>query len=597
MLPEKIRNFAIIAHIDHGKSTLADRLIGICGGLSVQEMEDQVLDSMPLEKEKGITIKAQTVRLQYCLNESVYQLNLIDTPGHADFAYEVSRSLAACEGSILLVDASQGIQAQTIATVYQAVDHSHEILPVLNKIDLPSANVDSVKKEIEEVIGIDASKAICVSARTGEGIELLLETIIKALPAPKLLGGKEGVLKALIFDSWYDKYLGVIALIRIVSGEIRVGMQIRLISTSACYVVEKLGFFSPKKQFVNTLCAGEIGFLVAKIKQVSECNVGDTIVEAKDQSSVALPGFKRQKPAVFCGMYPLDKSMFAQLKEALEKLRLNDSSLQFEQQTSSALGIGFRCGFLGMLHLEITQERLEREFGMEVVTTAPSVNYMVMLGDGRTIEVRDPDELPDPSHIKAIHEPWVEATIITPTECIGGILQLCADRRGVQISSSISGNRTILVYKIPLNEIVLDFCDRIKALSKGFASLDWEMAEYEASNLVKLNILINGVSADALCTIVHREQAEKKGREICEKLRDLIPRHLFQIAIQAAIGSRVIARETVKALRKNVLSKCYGGDVTRKRKLLEKQKAGKKKMRAVGNVNIPQEVFIEALKM
>lgn len=591
----KIRNFAIIAHIDHGKSTLADRLIGICGGLTAQEMEDQVLDSMPLEKEKGITIKAQTVRLQYCSGDGIqYQLNLIDTPGHADFAYEVSRSLAACEGSILLVDASQGIQAQTIATVYQAIEHSHEILPVLNKIDLPSSNLNLVKEEIEEVIGIDASKAVCVSARTGEGIELLLESIVKGLPEPKVPEGN--ALKALIFDSWYDKYLGVIALIRVFAGEIKVGMQIRLIATSSCYTVERLGFFSPKKQFTNSLQAGEIGFLVAKLKQVSECKVGDTIVEAKDQVTLPLAGFKQQKPAVFCGMYPLEKSMFSQLREALERLRLNDSSLQFEQQTSLALGIGFRCGFLGMLHLEITQERLEREFQMEVVTTAPSVNYIVMLQGGDSLEVRDPGELPDPSRIKYIQEPWVEATIITPTECIGGILQLCSDRRGMQVNSSVSGNRTILTYRIPLNEIVLDFCDRIKAISKGFASLDWEMSEYQTSNLVKLDILINSVAADALCTIVHREQAEKKGREICEKLRDLIPRHLFQISIQAAIGGKIIARETVKALRKNVLSKCYGGDITRKRKLLEKQKAGKKKMRSVGNVNIPQEVFIEALK-
>lgn len=597
MPEQKIRNFAIIAHIDHGKSTLADRLIGACGGLSFDEMEDQILDSMPLEKEKGITIKAQTVRLQYTANDGdQYQLNLIDTPGHADFAYEVSRSLAACEGSILLVDASQGIQAQTIATVYQAIERSHEILPVLNKLDLPSSNPELVKREIEEVIGIDASGAVCISARTGEGVEALLEAIVTSLPGPKDLQNS-APLKALIFDSWYDKYLGVIALIRIVQGEIKVGMQIRLVSTACCYVAEKLGFFSPKKQFSNSLKAGEIGFLVAKIKHVGDCKVGDTIVEAKDYSSAPLPGFKEQKSAVFCGMYPLDKSMFAQLKEALEKLRLNDSSLQFEQQTSSALGIGFRCGFLGMLHLEITQERLEREFQMEVVTTAPSVNYLVLTSASETLEVRDPMQLPDPSRIKSMQEPWVKATIITPTEYIGSILQLCSDRRGVQSSSAISGNRTILVYEIPLNEIVLDFCDRIKAISKGFASLDWEPLEYRESKLVKLDILVNSVTADALCTIVHRGQAEKKGREICEKLRDLIPRHLFQISIQAAIGSKIIARETVKPLRKNVLSKCYGGDVSRKRKLLEKQKAGKKKMREVGNVSIPQSVFIEALKM
>ena len=591
-----MRNFAIIAHIDHGKSTLADRLISICNGLTDREMQDQVLDSMPLEREKGITIKAQTVRLLYTAkNTKQYQFNLIDTPGHVDFAYEVSRSLAACEGSILLIDATQGIQAQTLANVYQAVDNNHEILPVLNKIDLPSADTKQIKSQIEEIIGIDTSHAVSVSAKTGFGIEELMESIIQFLPAPKV--NLNNPLTALIIDSWYDQFLGVIVLVRIVDGKLQTGMSIRLMSTNILYTVDKVGFFSPKKQFTSCLYSGEIGFLIAKIKQVSDCKVGDTIVDAKSPNQIALKGFQQQKPVVFCGIYPTESKLFDNLKDALAKLRLNDSSLFFEQQNSSALGLGFRCGFLGLLHLEIIQERLEREFQVYAITTAPSVIYTIHFKNGDTVDIHDPMDMPDLSHITHITEPWVKATIITPEEFMGSILQLCTQKRGKQVSSTCIGNRMMLVYRLPLNEIIFNFYNRIKALSSGYASLDWDRDGYEIGDLVKLNILINGEPVDALCTIVHRQNAESKGRELCAKLKDLVPRQLFQIAIQAAIGSRIIARETISALRKNVLSKCYGGDITRKRKLLEKQKAGKKRMRTIGNVDIPQSAFIEALKI
>ncbi len=591
-----IRNFAIIAHIDHGKSTLADRLIGICEGLSPNEMRDQVLDSMPLEKEKGITIKAQTARLTYTADSGHrYQFNLIDTPGHVDFAYEVSRSLAACEGSILLIDATQGIQAQTLANVYQAIDNNHEILPVLNKIDVPSACPELILEEIREIIGISTENAVLISAKTGQGIKELMEAIVKWLPPPQ--SDDYAPLKALIVDSWYDQYLGVVVLVRIVSGILKVGMQVRLFSTGSLYTVDKVGFFSPKKQFTNVLSAGEIGFLVAKIKQISDCKVGDTVYDAKDENPVALKGFKEQNPHVFCGLYPKEKELFAQLQDCLSKLKLNDSSLKFEQQSSAALGHGFRCGFLGLLHLEIIQERITREFDLDVVTTAPSVNYKICLNNGEVLDMHDPASLPDTTLIKDILEPWVLATIITPQEFLGNILQLCIEKRGRQVSTSHSGQRVILTYKIPLNEVVLNFYNRIKALSKGFASIDWEFCEYEAGDLVKLNVLIAGEPVDALCAIVHRQHAERRGKELCDKLKDLIPRHLFQIPIQAAIGGRIIARETVKAMRKNVLSKCYGGDISRKRKLLEKQKAGKKKMQMVGNVSVPKSVFIEALKI
>ncbi len=591
-----IRNFAIIAHIDHGKSTLADRLIGICEGLSPSEMRDQVLDSMPLEKEKGITIKAQTARLTYKADSGQnYQFNLIDTPGHVDFAYEVSRSLAACEGSVLLIDATQGIQAQTLANVYQAIDNNHEILPVLNKIDMPSACPELIIEEIRDIIGIDTSNTILISAKTGQGIKELMEAIVQWLPAP----AKElnALLRALIIDSWYDQYLGVVVLIRVVSGILKVGMQIKLFSTGSTYTIDKVGFFSPKKQFTNTLSAGEIGFLVAKIKQISDCKVGDTIYDAKDSNPVALKGFKEQNPHVFCGLYPREKDLFPQLQDCLAKLKLNDSSLKFEQQTSAALGHGFRCGFLGLLHLEIIQERIAREFDLDVVATAPSVNYKICLNNGDVLDIHDPSALPDLSSIKEILEPWVLATIITPQEFLGSILQLCNEKRGKQVNTSYSGQRVILTYKIPLNEVVLNFYNRIKALSKGFASLDWEFAEYAVGDLVKLNVLIAGEPVDALCSMVHRQHAERRGRELCDKLKDLIPRHLFQIPIQAAIGGRIVARETVNAMRKNVLAKCYGGDISRKRKLLEKQKAGKKKMQMIGNVNVPKSVFIEALKI
>lgn len=591
-----IRNFAIIAHIDHGKSTLADRLIEYCNALEAREMCQQVLDSMDIEKERGITIKAQTVRLVYKADDGcVYHLNLMDTPGHVDFAYEVSRSLAACESSLLVVDASQGVEAQTLANLYQAVDNNHKILIVLNKIDLPAANPQQVQQQIEDVIGIDASDALMISAKIGLGIKDVLQAIVTELPSPN--GDSQSQLKALLIDSWYDSYLGVVILVRVVDGKIEKGMRIRMCSNNAVYTVENVGFFSPKKQISGVLYTGEIGFVTAAIKQVADCRVGDTITDDKKPCAQILPGFKPNLPVVFCGLYPSDASQFNHLKDSLQKLRLNDASFEFEQESSGALGFGFRCGFLGLLHLEIIQERLEREFDLDMITTAPSVMYKVYLNTGKVIDVHNPADLPEMQKIKSMSEPWVEATIFIPDQYLGAILGLCTEKRGVQVDLTYVNGRAKLVYLLPLNEIVFDFYDKLKSYSKGYASFDWQMNSYKQSDLIKLSILVNGNSVDALSTIVHRSKAEFRGRELCKRLKDLIPAHLFQIAIQAAIGSRIIARETIRALRKDVLAKCYGGDITRKRKLLEKQKAGKKRMRNIGNVEIPQSAFIAALKI
>lgn len=591
-----IRNFAIIAHIDHGKSTLADRLIEYCNALEAREMCQQVLDSMDIEKERGITIKAQTVRLVYKADDGcVYHLNLMDTPGHVDFAYEVSRSLAACESSLLVVDASQGVEAQTLANLYQAVDNNHKILIVLNKIDLPAANPQQVQQQIEDVIGIDASDALMISAKIGLGIKDVLQAIVTKLPSPN--GDSQSQLKALLIDSWYDSYLGVVILVRVVDGKIEKGMRIRMCSNNAVYTVENVGFFSPKKQISGVLYTGEIGFVTAAIKQVADCRVGDTITDDKKPCAQILPGFKPNLPVVFCGLYPSDASQFNHLKDSLQKLRLNDASFEFEQESSGALGFGFRCGFLGLLHLEIIQERLEREFDLDMITTAPSVMYKVYLNTGKVIDVHNPADLPEMQKIKSMSEPWVEATIFIPDQYLGAILGLCTEKRGVQVDLTYVNGRAKLVYLLPLNEIVFDFYDKLKSYSKGYASFDWQMNSYKQSNLIKLSILVNGNPVDALSTIVHRSKAEFRGRELCKRLKDLIPAHLFQIAIQAAIGSRIIARETIRALRKDVLAKCYGGDITRKRKLLEKQKAGKKRMRNIGNVEIPQSAFIAALKI
>lgn len=591
-----IRNFAIIAHIDHGKSTLADRLIEYCNALEAREMCQQVLDSMDIEKERGITIKAQTVRLVYKDDDGcVYHLNLMDTPGHVDFAYEVSRSLAACESSLLVVDASQGVEAQTLANLYQAVDNNHKILIVLNKIDLPAANPQQVQQQIEDVIGIDASDALMISAKIGLGIKDVLQAIVTKLPSPN--GNSQSQLKALLIDSWYDSYLGVVILVRVVDGKIEKGMRIRMCSNNAVYTVENVGFFSPKKQISGVLYTGEIGFVTAAIKQVADCRVGDTITDDKKPCAQILPGFKPNLPVVFCGLYPSDASQFNHLKDSLQKLRLNDASFEFEQESSGALGFGFRCGFLGLLHLEIIQERLEREFDLDMITTAPSVMYKVYLNTGKVIDVHNPADLPEMQKIKSMSEPWVEATIFIPDQYLGAILGLCTEKRGVQVDLTYVNGRAKLVYLLPLNEIVFDFYDKLKSYSKGYASFDWQMNSYKQSDLIKLSILVNGNPVDALSTIVHRSKAEFRGRELCKRLKDLIPAHLFQIAIQAAIGSRIIARETIRALRKDVLAKCYGGDITRKRKLLEKQKAGKKRMRNIGNVEIPQSAFIAALKI
>ncbi len=590
-----IRNFAIIAHIDHGKSTLADRLIETCGGLEKREMAEQVLDSMDLERERGITIKAQTVRLQYRARDGEdYVLNLIDTPGHVDFAYEVNRSLAACEGSLLVVDASQGVEAQTLANVYQAIDNDHEIVPVLNKIDLPAAEPERVQAQIEDVVGIDASDAIPTSAKTGKGIEEVLEALVTRLPPPE--GDGAAPLKALLVDSWYDAYLGVIVLVRMIDGRLAKGMRVKLMSSGAVHLVEQVGVFQPKIAQVKELGPGEIGYITASIKDVADTQVGDTITEEKRPTAAPLAGFKPSVPVVFCGLFPVDAGEFEDLRESLAKLRLNDASFQFEMETSPALGFGFRCGFLGLLHMEIVQQRLEREFNIDLITTAPSVIYRIHMTDGEMLEIHNPADMPDPVKIDRIEEPWIKATILVPDEHLGAVLKLCEERRGIQSTLTYAGSRAMVEYRLPLNEVVFDFYDRLKSVSRGYASFDYQIEDYEANELVKMSILVNGEPVDALSMIVHRTRAEKRGRAMCERLKDLIPRQLFPIAVQAAIGGKIIARETVKALRKDVLAKCYGGDVTRKRKLLEKQKAGKKRMRTFGKVEIPQEAFIAALK-
>lgn len=591
-----IRNFSIIAHIDHGKSTLADRIIELCGGLEKREMQAQVLDSMDIEKERGITIKAQTVRLKYKAKDGKeYTLNLIDTPGHVDFAYEVSRSLAACEGSILVVDASQGVEAQTLANVYQAIDNNHEIIPVLNKVDLPAAEPDRVKQQIEDVIGLDTSEAISISAKTGLGIGDVLEAVVTKLPAPK--GDISKPLKALLVDSWYDSYLGVVILVRLIDGTLRKGMKVKMLSNDTTYLVDNVGIFTPKKINTDELKAGEVGFITANIKQVADCNVGDTITDEKNPCEGALPGFKPSRPVVFCGLYPSDAGEFSYLKESLAKLRLNDASFEFEAESSTALGFGFRCGFLGLLHLEIVQERLEREFNLDLITTAPSVIYKINLRSGKTIEIHNPADMPDPTHIESMEEPWIKATIFVPDEYLGAVLSLCIEKRGEQVDINYVGNRVMVIYRLPLNEIVYDFYDRLKSCTKGYASFDWHVDEYRLGELVKVSIMVNSEPIDALSMIVHKARAESRGREICARLKDLISRHMFAIPIQAAIGGKIIARETISAMRKDVTAKCYGGDVSRKRKLLDKQKAGKKRMRQFGNVEIPQSAFIAALKV
>ncbi|MGN6669980.1 MAG: translation elongation factor 4 [Candidatus Nucleicultricaceae bacterium] len=591
-----IRNFSIIAHIDHGKSTLADRLIEYCGALESRELKSQMLDSMDIERERGITIKAQTVRLNYRADDGhTYQLNLMDTPGHVDFAYEVSRSLAACEGSLLVVDASQGVEAQTLANVYQALDNNHEIIPVLNKIDLPAAEPDRVKTQIEDVIGLDASDAVMISAKTGIGIKDVLEALVKKLPAPQ--GVVEAPLKALLIDSWYDPYLGVIILVRIKDGVLKKNMKIRMMSTGGSYQIDSVGYFTPKKIYVDELKPGEVGFFTASIKHVADTKVGDTITDERHPAKEALPGFKPSIPVVFCGLFPIDANDFDDLKESLGKLQLNDASFSYEAESSAALGFGFRCGFLGLLHLEIIQERLEREFTLDLITTAPSVVYHIHMTNGTMIPLHNPADFPDIVKIDRIDEPWIKATIMVPDEYLGSILTLCTDRRGEQLDLTYVGNRAMAVYRLPLNEVVFDFYDRLKSVSKGYASFDYEMDGYEEGDLVKLSILVNAEPVDALSALVHRSRAESRGRGMCQRLKELIPRQLFQIAIQAAIGGKVIARETVSALRKDVTAKCYGGDISRKRKLLDKQKEGKKKMRQFGKVEIPQKAFIEALKM
>ncbi len=597
MTPLKnIRNFSIVAHIDHGKSTLADRLIQETGGLSDREMKEQVLDSMELERERGITIKAQTVRLNYkAADGEDYVLNLIDTPGHVDFTYEVSRSLSACEGALLVVDASQGVEAQTLANVYQAIDVDLEIVPVLNKIDLPAAEPDRVKAQIEDVIGLDATDAIEISAKTGVGVADVLEAIVTKLPPPA--GDPDAPLKALLVDSWYDPYLGVVVLVRVHDGVLKKGMKVRMMSSGAVHNVDQVGVSLPKKTPVDALGPGEIGYLTASIKEVADTNVGDTITDEKRPCAEALTGFKPSVPVVFCGIFPVDAADFEDLREAMGKLRLNDASFEFEMETSAALGFGFRCGFLGLLHLEIIRERLEREFDLDLITTAPSVIYHVHMTDGSMVEMHNPADMPDPVRIDHMEEPWIKATIMTPDEYLGGILKLCEERRGVQVDLTYAGSRAMVVYELPLNEVVFDFYDRLKSVTKGYASFDYQLLDYRAGDLVKMQILVNDEPVDALSIIVHRDKAQSRGRAMCEKLKDLIPRHMFKIPVQAAIGGRIIARETIAALRKDVTAKCYGGDATRKRKLLEKQKEGKKKMRQFGKVEIPQEAFIKALKI
>ncbi|WP_333842702.1 translation elongation factor 4 [Pelomicrobium sp.] len=593
---QHIRNFSIIAHIDHGKSTLADRLIQLCGGLSDREMEDQVLDSMELERERGITIKAQTAALEYAARDGRrYLLNLIDTPGHVDFSYEVSRSLAACEGALLVVDASQGVEAQTVANCYTAIEQGIEVVPVLNKIDLPSAEPDRVITEIEDIIGIPARDALRCSAKSGEGVPEVLEAIIRRIPPPA--GDPQAPLKALIIDSWFDNYVGVVMLVRVVDGILRPKDRIRLMSTGAEYWCEQVGVFTPKSRAKDCLGAGEVGFVTAGIKELTAARVGDTVTHANRPAASPLPGFKEVKPQVFAGLYPVDAGDYGALRDALEKLKLNDASLHFEPETSQALGFGFRCGFLGLLHMEIVQERLEREYGMNLITTAPTVVYQVLLRDGTALHIENPSRLPEPSRIEEIREPIITAHILLPQDYVGPVITLCEARRGVQRNMQYLGRQVMLTYELPLNEVVMDFFDRLKSVSRGYASLDYEFKEFRASDLVKLDILINGERVDALSAIVHRSGAQVRGRELAAKMRELIPRQMFDVAVQAAIGSQIIARETVKALRKNVLAKCYGGDVTRKKKLLEKQKAGKKRMKQVGSVEIPQEAFLAVLRV
>jgi GTP-binding protein LepA len=591
-----IRNFSIVAHIDHGKSTLADRLIQTTGGLAARDMVEQVLDSMEIERERGITIKAQTVRLDYKARDGkAYVLNLMDTPGHVDFAYEVSRSLAACEGSLLVVDASQGVEAQTLANVYHALDAGHEIVPVLNKIDLPAAEPDRIKEQIEDVIGLDASHAIPISAKTGFGIDEVLEAIVTRLPPPK--GDETAALKALLVDSWYDAYLGVVVLVRVVDGTLKKHQRIKMMGTDAHYEIDRIGVFRPKMTEAEVLGPGEIGFITAQIKQVADTRVGDTITDDKRPTAEPLPGFKPAQPVVFCGLFPVDAANFEDLRAAMGRLRLNDASFSYEMESSAALGFGFRCGFLGLLHLEIIQERLTREFNLDLIATAPSVIYRIKLTNGEAVELHNPADMPDPVKIAEIEEPWIKATILTPDEYLGSVLKLCQDRRGVQVDLNYVGKRAMVIYDLPLNEVVFDFYDRLKSISKGYASFDYQLTDYREGDLVKMSILVNAEPVDALSMLVHRDRADLRGRAMVEKLKDLIPPHMFQIPIQAAIGGKIIARETVRALRKDVTAKCYGGDVTRKRKLLEKQKAGKKKMRQFGKVEIPQEAFIAALKM
>jgi len=594
--PSKIRNFSIIAHIDHGKSTLSDRLIQLCGNVADRDMKEQLLDSMDIERERGITIKAQTVRLDYKHTDGeTYQLNLMDTPGHVDFAYEVSRSLAACEGAILVVDASQGVEAQTLANVYTAMDANLEILPVLNKVDLPAADCDRVKAQIEDVIGIDASNAVPISAKTGLNVKAVLEAVVERLPPP--VGDRNKPLKAMLIDSFYDAYLGVVVLVRIKEGVLKKGHKVRLMAAGTSHTIERVGIFRPKQEMLSELGPGEVGFFTAAIKEVADTRVGDTIVDDKNLTAEALPGFKQAQPVVFCGLFPVDAADFEDLREAMGKLRLNDASFSFETESSAALGFGFRCGFLGLLHLEIITERLQREFNLDLITTAPSVVYHLYMNDLTMIEMHNPADMPDPVKIHHIEEPWIKATILVPDDYLGVVLKLCQDRRGRQKELTYAGTRAMVVYELPLNEVVFDFYDKLKSVSRGYASFDYQIIGYEEEDLVKMSILVNAEPVDALSIIVHRSRAESRGRVMCEKLKDLIPQHMFVIPIQAAIGGRIIARETIKAMRKDVISKCYGGDISRKRKLLDKQKEGKKRMRQFGRVDIPQEAFIAALKM
>ena len=592
---KNIRNFSIIAHIDHGKSTLADRLIQSCDGLTEREMKEQVLDTMDIERERGITIKAQTVRLEYkSKNNETYQLNLIDTPGHVDFAYEVSRSLSACEGSILVVDSTQGVEAQTLANVYQAIELDHEIIPIINKIDLPAAEPEKVCRQIEDVIGIDASDAIFVSAKTGEGIDDIFEALVNRLNPP--VGSNDETTKALLVDSWYDSYLGVVVLVRVINGNLTKGQKIKMLGTNSTYEIDDIGIFTPKKVSVDRLGPGELGYIIAGIKTVSDTQIGDTITDDKKPCKDTLKGFRPSQPSVFCGLFPVDSGEFEDLRESIEKLSLNDSSFQHETENSAALGFGFRCGFLGLLHLEIVRERIEREFDIDLITTAPSVIYKIYLNDGTCIDLHNPADMPDPSLINYIEEPWIKATILVPDEYLGAVLKLCEDRRGNQVELTYAGNRAMVIYDLPLNEVVFDFYDRLKSISSGYASFDWQMDSYKTEKLVKMTILVNSEIVDALSIIVHSERADMRGRAMCKKLKELIPRHQFKVPVQAAIGARVVARETIPPFRKDVTEKLYGGDVTSKKKLLEKQKKGKKRMREFGRVNIPQEAFISALK-